>query len=68
MEESKKANMSNLKPIKPGEQQALKHPSQRRTKERKIMLTPAEAFSFAERAKTEKEKTMTSLARRLLEL
>ena len=59
---------TNLIPIKPGEQRALKHPSQRRTKALKIMLTPAEAFSFAERAKAENEKTMTSLARRLLEL
>jgi hypothetical protein len=58
----------NLIPIRPGEKRALKPEAQRRTVPLKIMLTPAEAFSFAARAKAEEEKTMSKLARRLLGL
>ena len=41
---------------------------QRRTEVLKIMLTPAEYFSFAERVKQEQAKNMSALARKILEL
>ena len=58
----------NLIPIKPGQQLALKHPSQRRTECIKVMVTKAEKFSFAERVKQEQAKNMSALARKILEL
>lgn len=58
----------NLIHIKPGQRLAAKPDDQKKTKALKIMLTPGEFFSFAERVKAENEKNMTSLARKLLEL
>ena len=59
---------TNLIPIKPGEQRALKPVDQRRSESIRIMVTVAEKFSFAERVKAEQAKNMSALARKILEL